>query len=360
MKLNKLVLVALMALGAVACDKNDGEETSKAPKSVSLKLANVKAISARSGDGKPIVAPEGGTVKATISDFHVFFTDGINLYEGKSSAGETTEHAFTITNNQLPENIQFHFLPYSVNKVIVVGNAQANSSDFTNVKTYADLTALKKSIDDQQDIEKLILWGEEELTFKNNEDHGNLYQASVNVVPLIARFEIAGFTCNFSDPAKYSAIELKQIAVNNYYKQATISGAITSADLSKADTDEGNIMKFLVDGTRPGWSHDVLAATLTSTSNTDDHANAPFYYHVYGDVQPEFVLQVVGDNMPLFVVTKGFIKNGENTVLTDFAAGKIYKLNFTFDDTVFEQPQKCVNVTVDVVAWEIVPVTPAF
>lgn len=35
-------------------------------------------------------------------------------------------------------------------------------------------------------------------------------------------------------------------------------------------------------------------------------------------------------------------------------------LNFEFDDTDLENPQKCVEVTVDVMSWDVVPVTPEF
>ncbi len=42
----------------------------------------------------------------------------------------------------------------------------------------------------------------------------------------------------------------------------------------------------------------------------------------------------------------------------DFA--KIYVMNFAFSDEDLDNPQKCVEVTVDVMSWDVVPVTPEF
>ena len=50
MKLNKLVMVALVALGAVACEKSDKGIDDQSPKSVTINLANVQAGSRSMGD----------------------------------------------------------------------------------------------------------------------------------------------------------------------------------------------------------------------------------------------------------------------------------------------------------------------
>ena len=51
MKLNKLVMVALVALGAVACEKSDKGIDDQSPKSVTINLANVQALVRR---GNPL------------------------------------------------------------------------------------------------------------------------------------------------------------------------------------------------------------------------------------------------------------------------------------------------------------------
>ena len=54
-----------------------------------------------------------------------------------------------------------------------------------------------------------------------------------------------------------------------------------------------------------------------------------------------------GDKAALYLATKGF----SPAVTSDVA--KIYQVKFEFDDG---DPQKCVEVSVDVVAWDVVPV----
>lgn len=41
-------------------------------------------------------------------------------------------------------------------------------------------------------------------------------------------------------------------------------------------------------------------------------------------------------------------------------SAKIYVMNFAFSDEDLDNPQKCVEVTVDVMSWDVVPVTPEF
>ena len=114
MKLNKLVLVALVALGAVACEKSDKGIDDQSPKSVTINLANVQ-VGSRSM-GTPLTKED----QVVLNRFQVFFTDGTTLYLGKKANGDEADHYFaTAQGNLSPET--FHFLPVNVNKVIVVG-----------------------------------------------------------------------------------------------------------------------------------------------------------------------------------------------------------------------------------------------
>lgn len=89
MKLNKLVMVALVALGAVACEKSDKGIDDQSPKSVTINLANVQAGSRSMGD------PLEETDKVVLERFQVFFTDGTTLYLGKKADGTAeSEHYF--------------------------------------------------------------------------------------------------------------------------------------------------------------------------------------------------------------------------------------------------------------------------
>ena len=61
MKLNKLVMVALVALGAVACEKSDKGIDDQSPKSVTINLANVQAGSR--SEGKPLTTNDQVVLK---------------------------------------------------------------------------------------------------------------------------------------------------------------------------------------------------------------------------------------------------------------------------------------------------------
>jgi hypothetical protein len=47
-----------------------------------------------------------------------------------------------------------------------------------------------------------------------------------------------------------------------------------------------------------------------------------------------------------------------DAVITNFEAGKIYRINYTFPDTLLENPLICADLTVTVVPWTVVAVTP--
>lgn len=66
MKLNKLVMVALVALGAVACEKSDKGIDDQSPKSVTINLANVQAGSR--SEGKPLTTND----QVVLTRFQVF------------------------------------------------------------------------------------------------------------------------------------------------------------------------------------------------------------------------------------------------------------------------------------------------
>lgn len=62
--------------------------------------------------------------------------------------------------------------------------------------------------------------------------------------------------------------------------------------------------------------------------------------------------------MPLYLLTSRFTTNGEPAITNEFA--KIYRVSFAFNDNDLKQELKCVDVTVDVVAWEVKEVNAEF
>ena len=61
-----------------------------------------------------------------------------------------------------------------------------------------------------------------------------------------------------------------------------------------------------------------------------------------------------GTKVPLYLVANKF------NPAVDQNMAKIYEMAFEFEDKDLENPQKCVQVTVDIKSWQVVSVTPDF
>lgn len=159
----------------------------------------------------------------------------------------------------------FHFLPAGVNKVIVIGNVRGDDGQVIKTGT-TGLTAAAETdlaeqlaIDGQQDVDELTLYGESEaLTLSaQHADHSNpVYEATVNIEPLVARVEVTGIECNFGDSPIYNAIKLQKFAINNYYAQAELTEG-TMSDLQKAKTDETAIFNYFATLTGDQWYYET-------------------------------------------------------------------------------------------------------
>lgn len=366
----------------VACDNNDNEmgQLDNTPKSVSINLSNV--ISTR-GAGQAIT----GNPKVSLADLQVFFTDGTTLYKGKTADGSNATHYFSTKDDfDDRDDKVFHFLPAEVNEVIVVGN---NGSEIT-ATTYAGLQK-ELAIAGQQNPEDLDLYKEVELTSVEGEDnYGHpLYKADVKLEPRVSRIEIGEFKYNAptdGSERKYISIEIQQVMLNNYFNKADFQFG-TASEISNKEIQPGTVFGVFEEAakageTTPVWYSDVF--------NTDEPADpttklplvtldeAAQYEHAYaeGNVRPAYhffpnatniattnhpqvLVKLIGTTaegtkVPLYLATSTFTP----AVTADFA--KIYVMNFEFDDDDLDNPQKCVEVTVDVMSWDVVPVTPEF
>ena len=365
MKLNKLVMVALVALGAVACEKSDKGIDDQSPKSVTINLANVQAGSR--SEGKPLTTND----QVVLTRFQVFFTDGTTLYLGKKANGDEADHYFaTAQGNINPET--FHFLPANVNKVIVVGNI--DEIDVTSGETKVEVLEKELAIETQQEeqIEALSLYGEKGLTKQDTDGEGHaLYTAEVEVAPRIARIEIANFTCNFAEAEadrQYKAFTIDHVALNNYYMKATLSTTDVEA-LANTEINSGSVEPFF-EGLGNGWNNDKFTTPLGLTWDANTKAvgaaGEVLAYNFFPEVKPQIVVRMTGTKnevnaqpAPTFLATLN-LKDANNTPIAEFVAGTIYKINFVFNENDPDQTEKCIDVTVTPVNWSVVTVTPEF
>ena len=350
------MVLAAVAVAATSCVQSDDDFAVKGPqKSVQFSLANV--ISSRGVD-----AMIPNATKVTLKDCQVFFvgSDG-TLHSGMDVYGSAVSHYFATA----PTAVQtFHFLPAAVAKVVVVGNY---GSEITTATKLDDIKAIATAWRNQQDDENLLVYGEAELEPADDDDHANTYKADVNVKPLVARIEIGGFVCGFSDTPAYDAVKVTMVALNNYYADTTIGGTVSTLNNATIDTDTA--YPFF-NATALAGSKDVVSGVVLTKAapSVDFAADKYLVYHTFAGQVPQLVVRVAGVNdgveSPLYLATKGFKKDGVS--VTEFKAGEIYRMkfndknHFAFNEGDLNQPEKCVEVSIEAAEWVIVNVTPEF
>lgn len=355
MKIRNLMLVALAAsMTFVACSKDDGvPDAQGTPKSVTIKLANVVTPS-RSTGGAQIT--DGQAVNLT--KYQVFFSDGTTLYKAKDATNSAdAEQYFDNTEGAVPTTGNFHFLPAAVNKVIVIGN-RAKIEDVT---TEAELN-VALNITDEQNADALSLYATSELTpVSEAEDDDEIhptdnpvYKADLTLAPTIARLYVKNFSCTFSDTPEYTSLKIQKLALNNYYTTNTLA-AKTVGGLTNTVLTDANVWDWFAN-LPAGFHNDNLDITLSSTSATA--ASGGLYYHIFPGAEPQLVLRAEGDNTPLYLATVNFKTSDGKPV--EWKAGTVYEMDFAFKATDFDQPDKCIDITVKPVNWVVVTVTPEF
>lgn len=397
MNVRNLLLTALAAsMALVSCDKSENDvsvPTDKSLKSVTLTLPNItKAVGSRASG----TAMKEGQI--ALKSFKVFFLAGDQCVndelptQDELPAGITNPGIYfdeSIVNDHVGQGKEttYHFLPAKINKVVVVGNV---NSDFE----YADINKDDYSVlnDGDSGVETdnnghpyYPLYGDSPLTQKtgdqatDNEDHNNVYVASVELSPRVARFEIYGFEYKLADNAQegteftFESVELEKIALANY---ATTYNLATGAAGTKVEAPtDGNTTWDWISNTSTPWANTFNSYSLSQedkkyvdgTEIGDDDANGSgtntniITYGVTKSTNandnPELLLSFYGVNgtskTPLYL-------HGKFTNVDPFEAGKIYRVLFPIKDGAWDQPERCVELTVTVASWSIVTVAPDF
>lgn len=372
MKATKLLCgIAAMALAFAACNKVDQPANeSENLKSIAVDFGNI--LSTKSVDTP---APSEAI---TVNNLQVFFTDGTNFYQAKDADGHDAVQHFS-TNAVSSAKQVYHFLPAAVKDVIVVANLGEKPKTFANV---AALEAEVVNASTQQYNSNVALYGRATATMSATQpDASNhtadYYEATVNLSTRVARIEVEGFEYAALDGKRvYQSIVVDKIAVANYGLTCPIGSGVVASSATANISTPTQIKTYLDGLTSGSWMVDAPAATLVAPSfawtvpsdGEGDAAKAQVYsYSVIPTAVPNICVALRGkvdasadDNTatPLFLATSALKKEG--TALTSLEAGKVYRLNFSFDDNALNTQGKCINVTVTVDSWVIVPVTPEF
>lgn len=397
----KLMFAALAAAAVfTACNKENPVQEPVQPvnKSVVLNLANVM----------PATKSEGTTIangtQITLNNYQVFFADEAGtLHAPKTeTAVEGAETYFSFTDaNADPDVVkQFHFLPQSVKKVIVIGNYGRKITE-KDATTMTELMDLVKTLDiaAQQNPGALRLFGiDESLTaMPANSDHTQvgedvhpepLFKAEINLHPAVARVEVTGFEYaqvsaaeGATAPARFfSEMTIENLSVINWFQTANVTVAETGLTVSASgqDTYFGGFYNddtMFPDYLQPiktaveamdeqPWYFDAIAETMPENyvlgANNVTAAGVDCYtYHVFPGATPHFIAELTGVNTVdgVDITTKLYLQT-----INKFepVAGNIYRMFFKFDDNDLRAAEKCIQVEITVDKWNVVPVTPVF
>lgn len=404
MKLSKFMCAAFAAaMVLVGCNKENEthvDDGSNGFKSVTLKLENVAAALTKLPSEDYI----GNSDNVYLTSFQVFFSDGTNLFEAYNVDQSAPAETFFKLPDDLTTTKQFHYLPHAVNEVLVIGNFQdkINLGTVGEGKKYSlsrhelrtQINQLK--IEEQQDPKNLKLFGVDQALSETTDhtEHGNVvYAANVTLKPAVARFEITGFKYDAADGSgsrAYENVEIQQLTVRTYFEKATVAVSGESAlTVTGEQLDAFNEHSYTVtDGNAPsyfnavagkGWFSDGPAITLQDgaweVGNTNpttaapyttvDPANVLYSYHVFPGKAPQFLAKILaslagGVHVPLYLKTNSLRTQDGILIDEQVVAGNIYRLSFNFADVSFDQPEKCVDLTVSVAQWNVNVLTPIF
>ena len=379
-----MAFAALMTF--VACDKNESDLSAPAEnslKSVTLRLPNIKnAVKTRAtGDAMA----EG---QIALNNFKVFFLNaqGDEVTVPTALGDGLTQPALYFDGDDVASHVgtsnvtTYHLLPAATAKVVVVGNCGNVSYSEINKDTYAVLNDGDVTGDnaDANGHPYYPLYGKSDLTPKNDADdaeHNNVYTATVNLEPRIARFEIFGFGYTDATTGAFESVELNKIALSNYYTNYNLVSGAAKGTVVNCPTESTAIWDWIQTTATAPWAN-AFAANFTIANNTRKFANGTTMEATY-DIEtqkgngveniitfgvmpaataannPELMLSFYGvkgaDKTPLYL--RGTFNNSKA-----FEAGKIYRVFFPIQN--WDQPERCVELTVTVMDWSVEVITP--
>ena len=181
-------------------------------------------------------------------------------------------------------------------------------------------------------------------------------------------------------PRDYTSIAVKQVVLNNYYETAKFADGAVIGAIKSEPIDDEKAAEFFLNAAKQQdgvgfWYNDTIdpaidlnAAASYAKTYADGEARPAYHFfpnatNIGTTAQPQLAVQLIGTKadgtqVPLYLLTSRFTTNGEPAITNEFA--KIYRVSFAFNDNDLKQELKCVDVTVDVVAWEVKEVNAEF
>ena len=377
----KKLFIAAMALATiVSCSKDDnaGPALDSNNKSVAIKIEN--SSSTRAGEaGNTVAGKDQQSAVIDPSELMILFADANDvILKEMPLVADGADH--DQTNNpqyaygSAPESgldgdYVFHNVPAAVTKIAIVRYEQAvedTPADITIVPGTTELDevaayASEPELNLQREIDDIILYAESTLT-KDASDmcveikgvKYYVYNATVTVAPLFARFEINNIQCddlgalngdNDINTFGFDALELNSLTWG--------AGAYSIA------TDELGTL-YGSYKTPDGGKNYIQAPTGVWSWNVPNTAKVP-------STENPLVLAMTASAHDYVVANNGAVSikviglEHEDTPVEAFANENIYKLDLSFDEgDIAGQEGICVNVNVTIAKWTVKTVDPVF
>lgn len=240
----------------------------------------------------------------------------------------------------------------------------------------------------------------------------DVYEAHVDIIPIISRVEIKSLGCVFNKQDEgtagtptehlYTSVTVKGIGMVDYYNMGTLGKVYTTQmvtnttsnpdgliyDPEHASVPEGGYKFCGGENASWGWSYDMIGASngITLTSGDVSSGSVTKYVGATAETQTQNESRTFAYNFfpkgeianvrvwveaqkesesakKSFVVTANFKDKEDGGTVVEPQAGNIYQFDYLFNETVpgvWDKDQKVVYVKVTVKKWTITTVYPDF
>lgn len=366
-KLSYLTLaVAALLLSFNSCSSNDDTEAidNTDTKSVFLKLG--KSTPTTHSVGAPVT--NGDDVIFTSGDIYFVNASGAILKHYTISSALASPTNISLADALAGTPITN--LPGNTEEVFVVGNT-------SGLPTSGNISAVKEhliQVTAQDDINDVNLFGSGPIV--DPISPATTYTCEVELSPTVARIELTDITAS----GVITGFSVDGIFVDYYYKQASADGSVDAADFVENGPSASafaNLSPQYPVGLKPSiydFYDPALAATgvLAKPAGT----GTVWGYNLFASTSsavPRVIIRLsniaTSDNSTYsgtqFITIRGFKTVSGSTSLTSIAAGNIYKIaagGLVFKETDLSPIPNLnlidVQVTINVVDWTVVGVTP--
>ena len=373
--MKKYLFAALALTALVACSKDPVDEVlTSSQKSVTISIANMASgTRATAGDTTGVISGNAESIASTTLDenFYIMFLDNGNtirsVYTGNVITSDADQYGGT------SGIYTFHALQ-DVTKVVAVGNLKGGLTPPTVGASFDTLlsawqTATKNMIN--AEYKNLVVFSTiETLTASKTDgvqdmvtDPSSLkeypkYTASIEVKPIMSRIEVTQIHCD-----EFGAANI------GYEKIRIIDMQLSGQDSNDDGTPDAEAIGAPYTHAFGAFNEATAFDTYTLSSGSPT-LKPTTDGHVWSwNIVPQNISNLVtnvyvkGNNYTTIAPNRTLTIVGYNGgAITQFEAGKIYKIAIDFEYTNLDPANNIISayVEVEIADWEVVATTPTF